>query len=316
MRLFLGVDGGQSSTTALIADETGRVLGVGSGGPCNHVGASEGRAKLVAAVSECVGKACEQAGLDPSSVEYEAACFGMSGGPADKKSILSEILHTNELVVTHDGQIALAGAMAGGPGIIAIGGTGSIAFGRGNDGKFARAGGWGYIFGDEGGGFDLSRQALRAALRFEEGWGPETRLRQKLLEVTGARDVNEVLHWFYTTDYPRQKVATYSRIVTEAAKEGDSVASGILLKAARELALYAQAVHRQVFKSGEDARVAYIGGVFRSSLLLEHFRTAVEEIPGAKCVPPVYGPAAGALLEAFRVKGLRPALSNLPEFKH
>ena len=315
MRLFLGVDGGQSSTTALIADETGNVLGTGSGGPCNHVGASEGRAKLIAAVSECVGKACEQAGLDPSTTHYEAACFGMSGGPADKKSILSEILSVDELVVTHDGMIALAGAMAGGPGIITIGGTGSIAFGRGIDGKFARAGGWGYIFGDEGGGFDLSRQALRAALRMEEGWGPQTRLRQKFLDITGAKDINEVLHRFYTTDYPRQKVATYSRIVTEAAKESDSVALGILLKAARELALYAQAVHRQVFKSGEDAQVAYIGGVFRSDLLLEHFQRAVEEIPGVKCGPPVYGPAAGALLEALRAKGLRPPLKNLPEFK-
>ena len=94
MKLFLGVDGGQSSTTALIGDETGRVLGAGAGGPCNHVGAAEGRAKVARAVAECVGKACAAAGLDAATVAFEAACFGMSGGPEDKQGILAEMLRT------------------------------------------------------------------------------------------------------------------------------------------------------------------------------------------------------------------------------
>src|SRR5258706_14123042 len=110
--LFLGVDGGQSTTTALIGDETGRVLGVGQGGPCNHVGAAEGRAKLTRAVQDSVAKACAQANLDPTQIRYEAACFGMSGGPEDKEAILTEILPVNRLIVTHDGLIALSGATA------------------------------------------------------------------------------------------------------------------------------------------------------------------------------------------------------------
>ena len=167
-RLFLGVDGGQSSTTALIGDETGRVLGAGAGGPCNHVGAAEGRQKLIRAVGDCVARACEGAGLDPATVVFEAACFGMSGGPEDKQAILAEILKTGKLVATTDAVIALAGATAGRPGIITIAETGSIAFGRNAQGRTARAGGWGFVFGDEGGGFDITRQALRAALRMEE----------------------------------------------------------------------------------------------------------------------------------------------------
>src|SRR6516164_4773666 len=54
MALFLGVDGGQSSTKAIIGDRTGRVIGMGQGGPCNHVGGAEGREKLVHAVGESV----------------------------------------------------------------------------------------------------------------------------------------------------------------------------------------------------------------------------------------------------------------------
>src|SRR5512141_1126680 len=109
MMLFLGVDGGQSSTTALIGDESGRVLGAGSGGPCNHVGTAEGRSKLVRSVSGCVAQACEQADLDPSTAAFEAACFGMSGGPEDKQAILAGILRTKRLVVTTDAAIALSG---------------------------------------------------------------------------------------------------------------------------------------------------------------------------------------------------------------
>ena len=68
MRLFLGVDGGQSSTTVLIGDESGRVLGAGEAGPCNHAGAEEGRARFVRAVNEGLRAACAQAGLDATTV--------------------------------------------------------------------------------------------------------------------------------------------------------------------------------------------------------------------------------------------------------
>jgi N-acetylglucosamine kinase-like BadF-type ATPase len=129
MKYFLGVDGGQSGTIALIGDETGRVLGSGSGGPCNHAAASEGRARLEGAVRESVGAACREAGLE-SSPRFEAACFGMSGGPEDKRAILETLVDTGYLIVTTDAAIALAGATASGNGLIVIAGTGSMAFGR------------------------------------------------------------------------------------------------------------------------------------------------------------------------------------------
>ena len=313
--LFLGVDGGQSSTVALIGDETGRVLGAGRGGPCNHVSAAEARAKFVRVIGECVGAACAAAGLDAASVRYEAACLGFSGGPADKEPILREMLRARALLVTTDAPIALSGATGGEPGIITIAGTGSIAFGRNRAGKTARAGGWGYVFGDEGGGFDIARQALRAALRAEEGWGPPTTLLPRLLEAAGAASANDLLHRFYTPEFPRSRVATFARLVDEEAARGDPTAIMILRRAAEELALIAAAVRQTLFAPGEPAQVAYIGGVFRSRTLLEHFRALVEREAGNHVGPPLYGPAAGALLEAYRAAGIAPRLSNLPEFK-
>jgi N-acetylglucosamine kinase len=312
---FLGVDGGQSSTTALIGDETGRVLGSGAGGPCNHVGAAEGKAKLSSAVRDSVGKACEQAGLDASDVEFEAACFGMSGGPDDKRAILAEILKTRALIVSNDAVIALAGAVAGKPGIITIAGTGTIGFGRNSAGNTARVGGWGYVFGDEGGGFDIARQALRASLRFQEGWGPDTALYRMLLDVSGAANAHSLMYQWYTTDWPRPRIASLSELVDEAAAAGDGVARNILMQAAQQLAALVASVRSQLFETGEPATVAYIGGVFKSALLLERYRMLVELEEGNRVSPPVHGPAAGALLEAYSSSGLRPALVELPEFK-
>jgi N-acetylglucosamine kinase-like BadF-type ATPase len=315
MKLFLGVDGGQSSTTALIGDDSGRVLGTGSGGPCNHVGAAEGRAKLARAVSQSVTEACRQAALDPAEIRFQAACFGMSGGPADKQAILKEILPADSLIVTTDAVIALAGATAGEPGIITIAGTGSIAFGRNAESKSARVGGWGYIFGDEGGGFDIVRQAVRAALRFEEGWGPRTALSPALLQASGATNANDMLHAFYTDAWPRPRVAKLASLVDQVATQGDPTATDILRNAAQQLASLTASVRQQLWKPGEAVRVAYIGGTFRSRILLERYRMLVELEDGNQLGPPVYGPAAGALLEAYRAVSLYPKLTNVPEFK-
>ena len=315
MRLFLGVDGGQSSTTAVIGDENGRILGSGRGGPCNHVHGPEGRPKFINAIGGCVGTASREAGLDGATATFEAACAGFSGGPADKRDLLAEIVHSAVLDVTTDAVIALAGATAGAPGIITIAGTGSISYGRNAGQKFARAGGWGYVFGDEGGGFDITRQALRAILKHEEGWGPATSLHELLLAETGSADANDLLHRFYTTDYPRPTIASFSKLVDRAAATGDTVARNIMLNAAQQLATSTSAVRSQLFTEFQKASVAYIGGVFKSELVLERFRMLVELEDGNHVIRPQYGPAVGALIEAYRITGLSPELSNVPEYE-
>ncbi len=307
-RYFLGVDGGQSSTTAMIGDETGRVLGVGQGGPCNHVGAAGGPRQVRRGHSIVVARACSQAaqqtGVTADSIRFTSACLGFSGGPADKESILSEILPSERTLVTDDALIALAGATAGEPGLVVIAGTGSIAFGRNSKDRTARAGGWGYLFGDEGGAFWIARQALRAALGWEEGWGVPTSLRARLLDATGARNINDLLHRCYTAEFPRPRVASLSMLVNHVAESGDPVALEILDAAAHELALLAIVVRGQLFGAGEPTLVTYSGGVFHSRILLGRFRDWMAFEAGVRLTPPVYPPVVGALLEAYRTEGL------------
>ena len=300
MPLYLGIDGGQSATKAAIGDETGRVLGRAVAGPCNHVGADKGREKLEGAIRASVSEALREAALDPKEFAFRAACCGMSGGPADKQSILAELLHAEKLEVTTDAHVALSGGTGGAPGVVVIAGTGSIALGEDAQGRTARAGGWGYIFGDEGGGFDLVRQALRAALKAEEGWGPDTALLRKLLEACNAPDANALLHWFYTSDWPRPRIAALAPLVNEAAEEGDGEAARILADAGRNLAELALAVKLQLFPAPEAPPVVMAGGLFHSPGLRQGFRAVI----GDTAREPLHPPDIGGLIRAWKTDGI------------
>jgi N-acetylglucosamine kinase-like BadF-type ATPase len=312
---FLGVDGGQSSTIAVIGDEHGRIAGWASAGPCNHVSAAESRAKFLRVIGDCVGQAAARAGLDPQRPAFQAACLGMSGGPEDKAALLRETIAADEIIVTHDGRIALAGALSGNPGMIVIAGTGSFAYGENAAGEAARAGGWGYIYGDEGGGFDIARQAVRAVLRDHEGWGAHTALTPALLEATETSDANEMIHRLYTPDWPRARVATLARIVDHIAESGDPVAIDLVNAAAHHLAIHSAAVRRQLFREGEPSRLAWIGGAFGSATLLSRFRQLVGLEGTVTAAPPEHVPAVGALLLAYKSAGIAAVPEAVPGIK-
>ena len=304
-KLYLGVDGGQSSTTALIGDETGRVLGAGRGGPCNHVHFGEGAAKLTRAVNECVAKACEQAHLDPKQIHFQAACFGMSGGPEDKEALLSQILSTEKLIVTHDGLIALSGATAGEPGIITIAGTGSFSFGRNAAGQTMRAGGWGYIFGDEGSGFAIGCAAVRAALHARDGTGDPTILVDRLSEIAGM-PLAEIPMAFYEGRIDRSRIAAFSPAVSRGADERDPVAVRIVNEAAAALARLVAAVISQLRWPDGPVAVGPVGGVFDAgrTILRPLGEALARTATAAVLVPPRLAPAAGAVLLAMRAAGV------------
>jgi N-acetylglucosamine kinase-like BadF-type ATPase len=303
---FLGVDGGQSGTTAVIGDAQGAIVGWGNSGPCNHVGAAEAKAKFLRVIRECISRAAAQAALDAGGppFRFKAACLGMSGGPDDKSALLRELIDADHLLITHDAAIALAGATGGEPGVIVIAGTGSMAYGQNARGETARAGGWGYLFGDEGGAFDIARQALRAVLREHEGWGGRTALTPALVEAVGASDANEMLHLLYTDEWPRSRVADLARTVDHIAEEGDPAAIGLMQQAAQQLALLIASVRRQLWNDGEPVPVSWSGGAFQSATLLDRFRLLIALQDAALCEAPLHGPAAGALLLAWKAAGL------------
>ena len=307
--LFLGLDGGQSRTRVIVADRSGQILSRGVAGPANYAGDAAGREKLIHAVAGAVRQALQEAGRTLETARFAAACCGLSGGPEDKREILGELLSASRLEVVSDAQIALWGATGGEPGIVVIAGTGSIAFGQNANGKTARAGGWGYVFGDDGGAFGIVRQALRAALRQEEGWGSATLLHELLLTACAATTANELMHRFYTDEYSRDQIAALAPLVGKAALEGDEPARQILAKAAQQLARLASAVHEQLFQDDGAVTVATVGGVFQNSSVAGEFARSLTSRAGssrqsARIIKPKFEPVAGALLRAFRLAGI------------
>ena len=220
-----------------------------------------------------------------------------------KKPYCGPLISSSKYKFTHDAEIALVGATEGKSGIIAIAGTGSMSFGRDAMGRTARAGGWGYIFGDEGGAFDLVRKALRAALQFEEGWGPRTVLLPLLLQATGAASANDLLHLFYSAVFPRSRVAALAPLVDQAVIELDAVANRIVDKAGSELARLVEGVHSNLFSAGESVPVARIGGAFNCQALSTSFFRCVRQSIACDVIAPLLSPAAGAVLEALALDG-------------
>ena len=136
-QLFLGLDGGQSHTTVLIGDGSGRVIGAGSAGPVNFGGSKDTHSRVEAAVEEALSQAVREAGL-AKTPRFTAACCGMSGGPAAAREPLARRIDAARLEVVTDAQIALWGATTGLPGIVVIAGSGSIAWGENRGGQTAR----------------------------------------------------------------------------------------------------------------------------------------------------------------------------------
>jgi N-acetylglucosamine kinase-like BadF-type ATPase len=232
----------------------------------------------------------------------------------DKQGYAREFISSDQFKITHDAEIALTGATEGEPGVIIIAGTGSIAFGKNARGEVGRAGGWGYIFGDEGGAFDIVRQALRAALAMEEGWGPETSLREILLAQTGLQTANKLLHHWYG-HLNRSETAKLALYVARAAGQGDRVAACLIQDAGRNLAQYAVHVFRLLFREGEKALIARVGGVFESVLLTESLQRELQKQVDQRSILPLMPPAAGALVEAMRLAGNMARISAVPPIK-
>ena len=143
--------------------------------------------------------------------------------------------------VVHDTRIILA---AGGidAGTVLISGTGSAAWARTGDDREARAGGWGYLLGDEGSGYAVARSAVRNALSEHDGGLPAGALTARLLERTGAAEPADLLDLFYRKP-ERRYWAGLAGTVFDLAARADGVSAAIVDDAARHLAALAVAVN-------------------------------------------------------------------------
>jgi N-acetylglucosamine kinase-like BadF-type ATPase len=291
--LLMGIDAGGTKTVCQLADESGRVLAESRGpGATLHV-------MQDADVARTLGQVIAEA-VGPRHGEPLAICIGMSGvdrpGEADRvRGILHNLGRGARVLVVSDALIALEAGAPGSPGVVVIAGTGSMAFGRNRDGRAARAGGWGYVLADEGSGYWLGRQALRAVVRAFDGRGPATALTALVLEHWKVSQPPDLVRTIYTSDPKPTTIATLASAVQTAADAGDDVARGLLEQAAVELAAAGVSVARRLHLL--DGPVILAGSLFRvvASLRARVSERLRADLPGAAVRPLDAEPARGAV---------------------
>lgn len=262
--LYAGFDVGGSKTVCLVGDAE-RVLGRGSAGGGNP--GSVGIDGFARAVGGSARDALRDAGLAPSpesGARLARAWLGVAGVSAPavleraRQRARAELM-LEDVRVTHDGALILpAAGLEMGVGLVA--GTGSLAYGAGPGGRTAQVGGWGYLFGDEGSGYELGRRALRAVSQAADGRAPATALSAAILGALGIEEPWQLAERLYPVP-PAAEVAALARHVLEVAETGDPVAQGLVDDAASSLAEMVRACARASGLLGPRSSLAEPQGI-------------------------------------------------------
>ena len=261
----MGIDGGGTKTEVVLLDMEGRVLATGLGGPSNQN--YVGQETIDRSVQEAVLQAMQQADVNSPVIALVGMCI------AGRVTVLEEILYrlgyVGEIVRYGEPQVAFARAgLEGHIGITAIAGTGSSFWGLNRAGREMIIGGWGPIAGEEGSGFDIGLQGIRAAGRSRDGRERETVLLQRALEHFGAADFGEILRRHCRPKIDQRAIAGFARVVTAAAIEGDQAAKRIARAAAESLASDIVHLSSLLFRPDEEFPVVLSGGVFSAGELI------------------------------------------------
>jgi len=294
--VVVGIDAGASKTRAFAVDRDGAVVGRGAGGGANLLSSPDPAGSIGAALAESL------AGGRADAVVLSCAGGDREADRVRGREILTRLVGPDTRVeVTGDGIAALYAGNPAGCGVVLISGTGSIAFGRNEEGEERRSGGWGYLIGDEGSAVWLGLEGLRAAAHHADGRGAATAITEQILAQLGVSSFMDVLAQLYGKPHPPPAVMAATRAVGRAAADQDAIAVSIVRRGAHALARAGSVVASELRLEGGPVYLA--GGSFeslpsleravRSELLAMLPRAAVEAVSEE--------PAMGAARLAMRL---------------
>lgn len=287
--LILGIDGGGSKALVALADRSGRVLELSRSEGINPMDNRGWRPRFEAQLRGFAG-ADGLAGIGAAMPAYGE----VEHISADQRDAIAAAFGRIPQRVLNDVDAAQIGAFAGGPGILILSGTGSMAWARDAAGKSYRIGGWGETIGDEGSGHWIGRRVLGRISQSLDGRAAPTRLADavfKALKLDPADPVNGLEGWVSRLTHPRSQISSLAAVCGATAEAGDAGAVAILEQAADELARHFHAIAKL---AGASMPWSYAGGTFNSRML----RDAVASRIGSPPKPPLLPPIGGALLAA------------------
>lgn len=301
MEYVVAIDGGGTKTVAVLVDISGTIIASATTGATNPnvVEPNELKNRFNQLLEQLNDQAPE------AMMKVESLYAGMSGvghyqTRLKMEQLLQVIVPTNMKVqVEPDSMNALYSGTYGQPGIVQIAGTGSICYGINAEGEEHRVGGWGYLFGDEGSGYDIGRRGIMAVLKSEDGRAEPTILTDLLLsyfQVTNGRNLIEKI---YHAKQPKEKVSPLSKIIFQAYKRNDLVAEQIIHDVVEEICHALVTVYRQLFNE-EQVQAVLCGGVFTDrevlpSLIQKQLEDRYPITTSLPKMPPIGGSVIKAL---------------------
>ena len=294
--VYIGVDGG-GTKTALAAYENGELIASSRVGACNYnfIGVDAAVKNLVDGIAS-LGISLDRVGAvgigDPSIDDVV---------PDGVDSPTAQFLKQAEtaigvpVFIRSDAYMTLF-ALSGGeePAVLMLSGTGSMGIAEDAAGKTTIVGGWGRLIGDEGSGYFIALEGIKAALRAADCIAPKTALTNAALEYFAVENPRNLIGVFYGEKAP--DIAGFSRHVSLCAQAGDTIATAILHEAAKYLALYA---HSLIEQSSASVVGVYGSVICNDKIVRKEFeRLVLERYANVQICEPGISPEEAAALYA------------------
>ena len=317
---WIGVDGGGTRSRALVGDARGRELGAADGGPGLIDPGDPARA--VAEVTAVVRAAAAAAnvplpvrglwaglagaGQERARAAVETALQG--AGLAERVAVGSDVeaAHADAFGAVRPSPGGPAGGPgpAAAPGILCVAGTGSSVRAVGPRREVVQVGGWGQLLGDEGSGYRIGLDGLRAVMRASDGREPHTSLGSVLLEAAGAAEPNDLVGW--AARATKGEVAALSVLVTTEARKGDPVAARIVHRALGAIRAHLEAALERTPGWEQRPVIAFVGGLVREGSVLREAVNSIAAELGCGVHPDPVAPERGALENAIHMTEAQP----------
>jgi len=305
---YLGVDLGGTKSHALVADENGRALGLGKGGPGNHEGV--GYEEMAHVLQEITGKALSEAGVDRN--QLYAAGFGIAGLdwdselPAMQAAIAPLDLNCPQVLV-NDALIGLTAGVEAGWGLSIVAGTGCNCWGRDDHGGVGHITGFGVTMAEGAGAAELVAKAIQAVSLHWSRRGKPTAISTAMIEQCGARDLDDLIEGLCTFRYFVD--APFAPRIFDLAEAGDEVAADLIRWAGGELGSLAVGVIRQLGFENREFEIVLVGSMFSNGpRLIDPLQEVVRVVaPGAKYIRLEVPPVVGGVLLGMEKTGARVA---------
>lgn len=293
----IGVDGGGTRSRGVLMSG-GELLAQADGGAAIILPeAPEAAAASVEALARDLADR-GAADLPVDALWAGLAGAGRAGARTEVVACLTSAGLANAVQVGTDVEAAHADAFGGAPGLLMVLGTGSVLYAVDPTGATVTVGGWGAELGDEGSGYRIGLEGLRAVLRGWDGRERVTGLTATVLEALGLPDPRGLLEW--SGSATKGDIAAVSPLVIRAAEEGDEVAARVVDRALTEIRIMLEAVRERTRGWPGRPGLALVGGLTRPDRLGNSVKALAERAGFAVVDRPV-APERGAAVLAARL---------------